>query len=68
MCSVSVFVCGKPATRVTCSRPGCTSRAVTGCSYALRGKKAGQRCDRPLCADCGGEAKTCPPHARMALR
>lgn len=58
-----LFVCGpaKP-----CGR--CRGKAITLCSFELRGKKAGQVCGQLLCDKCKVvvDGKTyCPAHARL---
>lgn len=40
------------------------------CDYPLQGKRAGQTCDRKMCASCatkvGPDRDYCPPHAKLA--
>lgn len=60
ICSRGVHVrrcrtCGAPSTKL--------------CDFPLRGEKAGQTCDVPLCDRCavsqGVNRDYCPPHARL---
>lgn len=51
-----IFICSRtPAVKKRCK---CGAIAVKLCDYPLRGKKAGQTCDRPLCAKCATQLDT----------
>ena len=64
------FVCTRGQKVPACSEPGCTWRSERLCDYPLRGEKAGQTCDRPLCRRharrVGPDRDYCPPHATEA--
>lgn len=55
-------------TCVVCHR-GERSALIRLCDYPLRGEKAGQTCDRPICAAhayrVGPDTDLCPAHARL---
>ncbi len=51
-----------------CSVAGCERTAHYLCDFPLRGKKAGQTCDAPICIVHRipfDELDYCPPHHRM---
>lgn len=64
-------VCGELVTRsLTVFTCKCGRRAIKICDFDLIGTKAGQKCDRALCASCAAqhpetETDLCPPHFRM---
>jgi hypothetical protein len=63
---ITVFLCGRPAPRVTCA---CGHVAHYACEFQLRGRAAGRYCARPLCADCGrenGKLLLCGAHDAIA--
>jgi hypothetical protein len=62
--SITVFVCGGPKPP-PCSVPTCSEPRAHGCSFPLGGARAGQTCDRPLCATHAQVAAVCPPHQRL---
>lgn len=62
--SITMFICGGPK-RPPCSVPTCSEPREHGCSFPLGGKRAGQTCDRPLCATHAQVAAVCPPHQRL---
>ncbi len=40
---------GSGTRRVDCDEPGCTREHTHLCDFPLKGRKAGQTCDRKLC-------------------
>jgi hypothetical protein len=59
------FVCSRGSDRCeACGRAG----ARQLCDYPLAGRRAGETCDRRLCAGCAtrvGARDLCPAHARL---
>lgn len=67
---ITIFVCGKPAAIKGKLCASCkAAAAVTMCAEALRGRREGSTCDRPLCGRCAGRNPTaprCAPHQPRA--
>lgn len=64
------FVCSRGERVELCSSVGCGGVAEFGCDYLLGGRRAGEACERALCAACRIETPDgrdlCPAHARIA--
>lgn len=66
-----IYACNRLADLPQCRAAGCAGRATYKCEFPLRGKKAGQTCDRPLCrphAVLKGDKSYCEGHARLLER
>lgn len=54
---------------VACTVPACANRALSRCAFILRGKRAGEPCDRAMCAEhetlMQPSGTACPGHARL---
>ncbi len=67
------FECNRGYDTPSCS--SCGGKATKQCDFPLKGKKAGQSCDRPLCDRCATRYDEkepgkdfCPVHARFMIK
>jgi len=47
-----------------CSQRLCQQKATAACQFELRGRRAGEACGRPFCAD-HKAGRFCLPHGRL---
>ena len=61
--SVTIFVCDLGRDKLYCQ--SCPEVAAGSCTFELRGKLAGRKCERRICLKCAGVTKMCPSHQRV---
>ena len=69
---ITVILCHRGRGRVRQAMCDCCGKRPRTklCDYPLQGRRAGQTCDRKMCATCavhvGPDRDYCPPHAKLA--
>lgn len=66
--AVTFFACGRGRGGDPCASPKCGTLTRVVCDYPLRGPKAGQTCDRPICPSHTTKIDgldLCGPHAAL---
>jgi hypothetical protein len=66
---VTIITCRRGQRRAHCEVDGCIREHTKLCDFPLKGRKAGQTCDRKMCdshaAGVGPDRDYCIPHASL---